>query len=332
MTETTKRGIVICPKFASTGPDFELNCDVESTALRRFLLYWDKIAYAYPNGLGKPNFSALRDLGFLSDCGVLSLHDIPVSTADISLGEVPSPILMSQATCLMSGGPRTRENPSGIEILGCPAYVWPQLSTFAQLKVATEVAPLDGDIWTIGQCNAQLCTTYYPSAVGLLLEATLYAALPIPVDETPLVEIMEFRDRRKAELIQLRHAMDKLHDEIMSQPDSNRDLQQAKEEIELALIQIHKTLQGAGIRTFFSTLKVFLSVRESTALTTLLGILGAKDTGLPLGVGALAGLGVNSIITFADRQLPSSRGLPAELADFAYLYDIERFWPGACAS
>jgi len=326
------RGIVICPKFAVTGPDFELNCDVEPTALRRFLLYWDKIAYAYPNGLGKPNFDALRDLGFLSDCGVLSLHDISVSTADISMGQVPSPTKMSEAPYLISGGPRTNENPSGIKILGCPAYVWPQLSTFAQHKVVTEVAPLDGGIWTIGECNAQLSTTYFPNAVGQLLEATLYACLPIPVDETPLVDIMEFRIRRKGELLQLRRAIDGLHAEVMSQPDSQRGVLQAKEEIELALVQIHRMLHKAGIRAFFSTLKLYLGFKDSAAITTLLGVLGVSAAGLPLEVGVGAGLATSTILTFADRQLEASRGLPRELSDFAYLYDIEKFWPSAGTS
>ena len=163
---------MICPKFAVAGPNFELNCDVEPTALRRYLLYWDKVAYAYPNGLGKPNFDHLRDLGFLSEYGVLSLHDISVGTADIGMDEVPSPIKRSEAPHLISGGPRTTENPSGVLILGSPAHVWPQLSTFAQFQVVTKVAPHDGSIWTIGECNAQLSTVILPNALGQLLEAT----------------------------------------------------------------------------------------------------------------------------------------------------------------
>lgn len=341
MTEQTQtmRGVVICPKFAVTGPNFELNCDVEATALRRYLLYWDKIAYAYPNGLGKPNFNALLDLGFLSEIGVLSLHDVPVSTSKIGRNEVPNPVHLSEAPTLISGGPRTPENPSGIQFLGCPADVWPELSTFAQLHVATNVAPLEGGIWTVGEFNAELSTVIFPNALEELLEATLYASLPVPTDETPLVEIAEFRDRRRGELIQLRHAIDRLRSEAMLCSDSARGVQKAKEEIELALLQIHQTLHEAGIRTFFSTLKLYLGVKDSPAITALLGALGATGVGLgatgiglPLAVGSAVGLTVNTILTFVDRQLDKSRGLPTELSDFAYLYDIEKYWPSSGAS
>ncbi len=328
MTESTMRGVVICPKFAVTGRKIELSCDVEPTALRRYLLYWDKVAYAYPNGLGKPNFDALHDIRFLSEYGVLSLHDIPVGTPDIGMDEIPSPVKLSEASSLISSGQPTTENPSGMLVLGSPAHIWPQLSTFAQLQVATKVAPNDGGIWTIGEYNAQLSTVVYPNALGQFLEATLYASLPVPTDATPLDDIMEFRARRKGELLQLRRAIDRLHAVVMSQPDSERAVERAKEEIELGLNQLHRTLREARIRTFFSTIKLCIATKESTMSAALFSGLAA-GVGLPLEVGAIAGLTVNSMLTFAIHGLDASRGLPAELSDFAYLYDIEKYWPSA---
>ena len=327
MTGAMIRGVVICPRFAVTGRNIELNCDIKPTELRRYLLYWDKIAYAYPNGLGKPNLDALHDLGFLSEVGVLSLYDIPVGTRDIGMEEVPTPSKLSNANHLISVGQSTTKNPSGLLILGSPAHIWPQLSTCAQLDVATNTAPDKGGIWTIGECNAQLSMAIFPGVTGQLLEATLYASLPVPTDATPLEEIMEFRTKRKEELLQLRSAIDRLRSDALSQPDSARGVQQASEAIELALIQLHRCLDETGIRTFFSTLKLYLNVTDSSVVSVLLGTLGASGAGIPLSIGAAAGLAVNTILTFASRQLDVTRGLPAELSDFAYVYDINRYWP-----
>ena len=173
----TSRGIVICPRFSASGKNIELNCDIKPEDLRRYLLYWDKIGYAFPNGLGKPNLDSLNDLRYLSEVGVLSEYDIPVSTKEIGKEEVSSPVPMAKAPYLFSSEKPTVENPSGLIILGTPANIWPELSTYAQLEAATNVAPSFGELWTVGGCNSQLSTTKWRTSVNQLIEATLFASL-----------------------------------------------------------------------------------------------------------------------------------------------------------
>ena len=154
----------------------------------------------------------------------------------------------------------------------------------------------------------------------------------MPADTTPLDDIMEFRSKRKLELLQFRSAMDRLYENITSHSDPERAVLQAKEEIEQSLIQIHRLLRESGISTFFSTLSLYLEFRRSAPIATFLGALGSSAMSLPLGIGAAAGLAVSTVLTFANRQLDASRGLPPELSDFAYLYDTEKHWPSAGSS
>ena len=86
-----ERGIVTCPKIGVSGGNFLLDSGINQDDLRRYLLYWDKLAFAYPNGLGKPNLDALSDMQYLSDNNFISFHDVPVSPTELGLEGVPEP-------------------------------------------------------------------------------------------------------------------------------------------------------------------------------------------------------------------------------------------------
>lgn len=320
-------GVVVCPQMVAEGNNISLDCSLDAKELRRHLLYWDKMVYAYANELGKPNFDSLHDLRYLHDIGILSLEDVKVATKDIGKPEVTNPIEMKLATALFEMGKPTSDNPSGVTILGTPASIWPELNHFAQIKAASQLQTKGNATWTIAQASNSLELPFGDQSKATLLEANLYAGLPVPDEDTPLDEILEFKEKRKAELLKFRHAIDVLYSKMLNSPDQARELRKASEEIELAIIDLNKSLKDRNIKTFFTSLNLYLNVKDSKIFSTLLSIYGASSLGFPLEIGETIGLGINTILTFATRCIDKPVSVPKELKDFMYLYEVQKYWP-----
>jgi len=322
-----KHGVVVSPTISAKGKDFKLDCTLDAQETRRHLLYWDQIAYAYPNGLGKPNLDSLLDISFLHEAGVLSLIDIDVSSTDIGKPDIPNPTKMEKVKSLFVVGNPTPDNMSGLSVLDVPASIWPDLNDFAQLKAVSKLQSSSVDTWTMSQSSSSLHLPYGSRENITLFEANLYAGLPVPSSETPLNEILEFKEKRKSQLLKFRHAIDSLYLKMKASPDHQRELRKASEELDLAIIELTRCLEERNIQTFFTTLGLYLNIQDSKLLSTLLGIYGSSVIGVPLEVGAALGLGVNTVITFATRCIKKPVSVPNELQDFMYLYEVKKYWP-----
>ncbi|GBE44964.1 hypothetical protein BMS3Bbin11_00043 [bacterium BMS3Bbin11] len=323
-----KHGIVVCPTVAVEGKNFNFDCTLDAKEMRRHLLYWDEIAYAYANEMGKPNFEHLLDLSYLRDVGVLSLQDIRITTDEIGKPGLPSPVEMKKAKALISFDKPTPDNPSGGILLGTPLSVWPELNHLAQVKAASILQAKGAGTWTISQSCNNLDLPFGDNPNAKLFEANLYACLPVPDEGTPLNEILEFKEKRRSQLIRFRHAIDDLYLKMLSSPDQQRELRKASEEIDIALVELSRCLNESNMKTFFTSLSLYLNIQDSKFFTTLLGIYGATKAGFPLEIGAALGLGVNTALTFATRCIEKPVSVPNELQDFMYLYEAREFWPG----
>jgi len=284
------------------------------------------MAYAYPNELGKPNLDSLHDLRYLFDTGVLSLEDIKVTTEEIGKPEIPNPIEMKAAKALISNGPSTPENPSGMTVLGTPVSVWPEMNHFAQIKAAELLQAKGTDTWTLSQTSSSFEFPAGESPSASLFEAKLYAGLPIPTENTPLDEILEFKQNRSSALIKFRHAIDNLYLKMLSSPDTERELRKASEYIDLAVQELSQCLDERKIKTLFTTLNLYLNLNDSKLVSTILGAFGASGLNVPLVVGAAVGLGANTLLTFATRCIDKPVLVPTELKDFMYLYETKKYW------
>lgn len=322
-----KHGVVVCPTVQIEGKNFTFDCSLDDKELRRHLLYWDEIAYAYANEMGKPNFGALQDLSYLHDIGILRLLDIDVTSEEIGKPGLPNPIRMKDAKALIVADKPTSDNPSGITILGAPMSSWPEFNHFAQIKAASELQSVGTSTWTIAQTSNRLDLPYGNRLKIDLFEARLYAGLPVPDEGTPLNEILEFKEKRKAELLAFRHAVDTLYLNMLNSPDQERELRKASEELGLAIINLNRCLKVSNVKTFFTSLNLYLNVSDNKLLTTILGAFVATRAGFPLEVGAALGLGVNTILTFATRCIEKPVSVPNELNDFMYLYEVKKYWP-----
>jgi hypothetical protein len=85
--------------------------------------------------------------------------------------------------------------------------------------VARELARDRKVDWVLHQAGNDLCIESEYIEKKDILRFDLINALPVPLEGTPLNEILEFRHRRKSELSQLHSLLDELYIDILKSPD-----------------------------------------------------------------------------------------------------------------
>lgn len=206
---------------------------------------------------------------------------------------------------------RTRVQVSGSGNIGL-GYVLAQFAAFQQLNQR------EPGQWSLGQTAT---SWYIPTEARAFetraVEIELYAALPVPSDAVALADILEFRERRRAERLALRAAMDDLYSQIQKDRDIPRAKTAALDHIERSLMELDRVVSETWTSRLRTSAKVELNVRD-LAVSAVAGAKFATTLGLPPAVGALAAAAAASIRVDV-RQLWAPR-LPESLSDFAYVY------------
>lgn len=130
---------------------------------------------------------------------------------------------------------------------------------------------------------------------GLLLQ--FYDAIPIPDREVPIEAVLEFRTRRRAELLSLRHHIDEIYLEVLGAPDKDLAEISALAAFDRSLSDHIKASQEAPFRMRLSGLDikfdwkaVGVGVASHTALVA---------AGLPLASALLAAVGMTAASTLS---------------------------------
>jgi hypothetical protein len=157
---------------------------------------------------------------------------------------------------------------------------------------------------------------------------SLVNALPIPAANVPLETILEFRIRRRPELLAFRAALDGLYDKIANSVDPGRGLAGAVETVERELGAVHAVFSEHWTSKRLDSLRAYLSLDQPNAgkiAVAAAGAMGAHFVHLPTAIGAIAGLGINASLTFEKRRRMSPLdSLSGMSRDFAYLYYVEQ--------
>jgi len=202
------------------------------------------------------------------------------------------------------------------------------MNYFAPQLAAANLERTLGSVWSVAQTGpsfefADGCRRSAP-----IIEAALIQALPVPYEDVALDELLRFRERRQPEILRFRLAIDALRDSTLNSDDLVRGLAKSRDELACAINDLHRALSAGSIRTFFSTLKLYMDLSDSNlATTTLAASIGAYGQGIPLEIGAAIGLGINTVLTFAHRLVNRPSPVSNERKDFMYLYEIMQQWP-----
>lgn len=172
--------------------------------------------------------------------------------------------------------------------------------------------------WTIAQVSG---VPFYTKANhGIAIDFELYGMLPVPSEDTPLADILEFKEQRRDELIAFRNHLDDIYQKIIGSADIPRAKNTEISKLEASLKDLNKVLGESGIRRVIASMRNTINMDFSGILGAGLGSAGLASlvNMSPLLMG-MAGAGV--VVGYKSIVTPNAAGCPTQ---FSYLSSIRR--------
>lgn len=275
------RGIIADCVFNGDRTSLSINGGIDPFRLRQYLMYWDKIDYPLNNIIC---VESTPEEKYLEEVGVLQRTHVDIITGK-----------------------------EGIAIN-------PELFIDSQLCVLEKNNRNQGEIWSIGQNSSKLYLPEDKSIKANTVQLELYDCIPVPKEDTPFDDILDFKDKRRDELIEFRRAMDVMYDEILSSECPDLKESRCIEELQNKIIDINRVMSESRIKKVLSSVNVELNVSDlaQAALNAFTGYNLGEKVGFPE-VGAAVGL-VASAINITYNTSLKAKGVPDNLKDYAYLF------------
>ena len=153
-----------------------------------------------------------------------------------------------------------------------------------------------------------------------LIDVQFINCLPVPVVETSFADILEFKNRYPSELDELRIALDRLRENILSSTDEKRATYDAIHHITTSISDIRAALHGTSISTMNETIALYTQ-NPSVGFWSSLGGIAAAATGFPVEVGVASGMAAPTLFRCLQRSIVGGQNLPSGNSDFAYVYE-----------
>lgn len=180
--------------------------------------------------------------------------------------------------------------------------------------------------------DPKLIELYLPKSIvqkRQIIEMDMQNCLPIPCPETNIIDILEFKHKREAELIAFRAAMDNLQNDSTTNIENINNLSAFKI-LEQRIIDIDRTLAERKFNIVRTSKKILLNIpdaflKEMKSYTenAILGYVMFSSS--PTAVAqALAIRGVKAIIKASAKELNAPAELPENIRDFAYVFYVHK--------
>lgn len=265
------RGLVIsCPIVIGDRSLKIITSALDPQELRFSLLFWEKLNFPTNNFL---HIELDPDTQFLADQGILS---------------------------------RTQFTPELINGMGNLESLFIQAHTHAFRSLDQK----EPGVWSLatGENSISFPQNELEEGRGILLR--LHRAIPVPNKDVPLADILEFRNRRRSELLALRYHLESIYQRILSAGDGELALNSEVNNLQNAIVDHIKTSKESGL-TFRN---LSFSANLNLVPAALAGI-ASISTGLPL---------VSTILNIATASIdiglgPSLKGGKASKTPFRYV-------------
>lgn len=195
------------------------------------------------------------------------------------------------------------------------AMLWSQLAT---LQKRNKEQP---GCWSLAQQSQVLASSPKDTSETRTIEIELYSAVPVPSADVPFEMILDFKQKRHAELLNFRSVMDELYQEVAKAADIPRAKLHAITQLE-AVQDLHAVFGESFTQRLISSLRVELNL-PNIAMVATGGAVAATSFGLPLSIGAAVGA-IAAAVKFDFRVIRKSGYIPDQLRDYAYLHYIEK--------
>jgi len=152
-----------------------------------------------------------------------------------------------------------------------------------------------------------------------VMNLSLHNVLPVPAEDTSLINIIKFKQRRKDELLQFRQTIYEHQDKIkqLKDPRGVRDLNSRfAEQIQFEVSNLGKVLKSDDIRFFFGSLRNILAI-ETPAMIVAYGMQFPDPIKIQM---AIAGAVVSGAISLGEYFLAAQNKENEQLAKNSYTY------------
>ncbi len=138
---------------------------------------------------------------------------------------------------------------------------------------------------------------------GLLV--TLHDSLPVPDQDVPLQDIMEFRTKRRSELLALREALDEAYLRIAASPDRDFALSSEVARLQRACTDYLNSAKGFGLDFRMMDMTANINL-VSAAIAGSAAFAASASAPLAIGAAAAASIGVKVGPALKLKQAPNS--------------------------
>ncbi len=212
-------------------------------------------------------------------------------------------------------------------ILTRPEYtIWgdaAQIIARGQIQAYQNLENSEPGVWALAQGENSFIWKdgLVDEGKGALIE--LHHAIPIPTNDVPLAEILEFKQVRRDELLLLRHQLESFVAEIEGSEDKPQALQKRVAEIDQACANLILVGKEWQFPVYLSNIKASISLSPLKFLPAVgLGWKLGEPFGLPAAAAAAGLAGVVSIIDIkSDFGLRSAK---RPMSPYRYAYQIHQ--------
>jgi hypothetical protein len=168
----------------------------------------------------------------------------------------------------------------------------------AQQAAFDEHNQLEPGAWSMAQPVDEPYFANAPSSLSI--EYEIWNMLPVPSNDVPLNEILEFKAKRRDELLALRVFLDEMHQAILSSADIPRAKNTQLAKLELALKDVDRVLGEYGIGKLMTSLRGYIAGEYGS-------ILGGASFGPLIGVDPITAGVLTAGFAFAIKPILSPR-------------------------
>ena len=291
-----ERGVVLSPKFIElpTG-NVLFESAVDDFELRKYLTYWDKIDVPRSSMIDFDcwQFRHLEQAGYLTRTPYGRPQEFRgmrlTNSQQIYIGYCDNTEIIDCKNITLN-----RE--CGQQILTAHEDVF-------NLKESIE-----SGCWSKAQVSTSLMSS--SNLAKAAIEMELYNLLPVPAPNTPLDDIIKFKETRHDDLVRFRCYLDDIYQSILIAGDIPRAKSTALNRLESSLIDINRTMKESKINYVLDSLRSVASDTTGIGGLALGGAGIASILSMSPYIAAFASAGIGIISKFIPQQ---KSNIPNEL-------------------
>jgi len=189
-------------------------------------------------------------------------------------------------------------------------------ATHSNILALEEAEKREPGKWSLSREAKTTSPIADPRLEGRSVLVRLYECIPVPYLDVPLADILEFKSRRRDELLNLRHHVERIYQSILSAPDRSMAEDAELTALDRAIGEHLRVMREAPFRKVLSSLEANFDLQALGAAGT--STLIAFKEGLPVTSALLSGAGALGVSLGFGRLKKGQSNNPFEYVTLAH--------------